>query len=94
MVPFPEFATIDNLNEHLLDCCINRQQEILPRHTESIGQRLQQDKGVFLSLPAVPYAACHIRSALVSSESLIFFKGNFYSVPVKYGYGTVNKVVK
>jgi hypothetical protein len=50
-------------------------------------------------LPAVPYEACHCQSGTVSCESLVRYKSNDYSVPVRYGYrdvwvkGYVEKVV-
>lgn len=43
LAPVPEFATIDELNAHLLECCLKRQKEILPRHPNSIEERLQKD---------------------------------------------------
>src|SRR3712207_7480384 len=42
-----------------------------------------------LSLPAAPYEACDIRSARVSSLSLVRYRGNDYSVPVAYGHREV-----
>ena len=86
MVPLPEVESIEELNTHLLKCCQKRQEDILGSHRESIGDRLRRDQEAFRQLPGVPYEACVLTSVLVSSESLISFKGNFYSVPVRYGY--------
>jgi transposase len=99
MVPLPEFESFEALNVHLETCCLKRQQAILQKHKESIGERLTKDQAAFLPLPAVPYDACECQAARVSSQSLVRYKGNDYSVPVRYGYldvwvkGCVQKVV-
>jgi hypothetical protein len=99
MVPLPVFDSFDALNAYLEDCCRKRQEDILYGHRETIGQRLIRDEAAFLPLPAVPYEACHCQAARVSGESLVHYKGNAYSVPVRYGYrdvwvkGYVQKVV-
>lgn len=99
MVPIPEFASYEALNVYLEDCCHKRQQERLRKHAETIGIRLLADQSAFLPLPAVPYEACHCVAATVSSQSLVRYKGNDYSVPVKYGHrdvwvkGYVQKVI-
>lgn len=99
MVPLPEFKSIEALNEHLKKCCLKRQEDILRGQQTSISERLKQDEQAFLKIPPTPYEACTLASAIVSSQSLVRFKANDYSVPVRYGYkrvfvkGYVDKVV-
>ena len=86
MVPLPEVDSIEALNCHLLNCCVKRQEDIIGSQRESIGERLRRDQKAFRPLPDVSYEACFVSTVLVSCESLVSFKGNFYSVPVRYGY--------
>lgn len=89
MVPIPNFSSYDALNAYLEECCRKRQAEKLRGHNETIAQRLQRDLDVFLPLPAAPYDACVKHPARVNSLSLVRYKTNDYSVPVRYGYRKV-----
>jgi transposase len=89
MVPVPEFKSFEALNAYLEECCRKRQKDILYGHQTSIGERFTKDQLAFLPLPEVPYEACHCQAARVSSQSLVRYKGNDYSVPVRYGYRDV-----
>ena len=99
MVPLPEFANFSELNEHLLSCNIKRQSRILRGYKQTIEERLIEDKAALLHLPASRYEACVVQAARVSSQALVRYKCNDYSVPVAYGYrevlvkGFVNEVV-
>jgi len=99
MVPIPEFESFKDLNAYFERCCRKRQKDILHGHKESIGERLKRDQEAFLPLSEIAYEACYCQSGRVSSQSLVRFKGNDYSVPVRYGYrdvwvkGYIHKVV-
>jgi hypothetical protein len=41
------------------------------------------------TLPATPFDACHKQTGRVTSQSLVRYKGNDYSVPVAYGHREV-----
>ena len=89
MVPLPEFESMEAFNKYLEACCIERQKDILRGHKESIGQRLERDEAVLRPLPDHAYEACSCVSARVSSQSLVRYQNNDYSVPVRYGYKDV-----
>ena len=89
LVPLPKFDNYEALNAYLAKCCGERQKDILNGHKETIGERLQRDQAAFLPLPGTPYEACHCQAGRVSSQSLVHYKGNAYSVPVRYGYRDV-----
>ena len=59
-------------------------------HSETIGQRMEQDLDVLLPLLAVPYDACERRANRVSSLSLVRYCTNDDSVQ---GRGYVGQVV-
>lgn len=89
MVPIPHFQSYAAFNAHLERCCRERQADVLRGHTESIGARLQRDLAACLESPPAPYDACAKHPTRVSSQSLVRYRSNDYSVPVAYGHREV-----
>ena len=89
MVPLPRFASFEAFNEYLEQRCRERQGDVLRGHRESIAERLKRDLEAMAALPAAPFDACHQAPGQVSSQSLVRFQTNDYSVPVAYGYHQV-----
>jgi len=89
MVPLPRFATWEDLNLWLEAQCRKRQAELLRGHAETIGARLTRDLAAMADLPAAPFDACDQVTGRVSSQALVRYKTNDYSVPVAYGHRDV-----
>ena len=89
MVPVPRFASWDEFNAWLEERCGKRQADTLRGHGETIGQRLDRDLEAMADLPAAPFDACDQTSGRVSSQALVRYKTNDYSVPVAYGHRDV-----
>jgi hypothetical protein len=89
MVPVPRAASWAELNEQLLEQCRRRRERKLWGHTETIGARFKRDQDVLLPLPVVPYEACAKRAARASSQALVRFAANDYSVPTQYAHQRV-----
>jgi transposase len=89
MVPLPRFATWEDFNAWLEAQCRKRQADILRGHAETIGARLTRDLEAMADLPAAPFDACDQASGRVSSQALVRYKTNDYSVPVAYGHRDV-----
>jgi transposase len=89
MVPIPRFATWDEFNLWLEAQCRQRQAEILRGHDESIGERLTRDLDAMTELPPAPFDACDQAAGRVTSQALVRYKTNDYSVPVTYGHRDV-----
>ena len=89
MVPLPRFASWDDFNAWLEEQCRKRHADILRGHTETIGQRLQRDLQAMAGLPPAPFEACEQATGQVSSQSLVRYQTNDYSVPVAYGHRDV-----
>ena len=89
MVPIPRFATWEAFNAFLEEQCRKRQGDILRGHKETIGCRLERDLAAMKPLPAAPFEACDQASGQVSSQSLVRYHTNDYSVPVAYGHHDV-----
>lgn len=89
MVPIPCFDSYEALNAHLVEQSLNRQDDKLRGHTETIGDRMLRDLDALMNLPAVPYDACEKVSTRASSTSLVRYRSNDYSVPVAYAHHEV-----
>jgi transposase len=89
MVPLPRFASWEDFNVWLEAQCRKRQAEILRGHAETIGARLARDLEAMVDLPAAPFDACDQATGRVSSQALVRYKTNDYSVPVAYGHRDV-----
>ena len=89
MVPIPHFADWESFNADLEAQCRTRQEHILRGHKETIGERLRADLAAMQPLPASPFEACNQTSGRVSSQSLVRYDTNDYSVPVAYGHQDV-----
>jgi transposase len=99
MVPLPVADSFDALNAKLLDGCIKRQRAKLRGQTETIAERMKADTAAFMPLPNGTFDASHKIPTRVSSQSLVRYRNNDYSVPVEYGHrevlvkGYVDRVV-
>ena len=89
MVPIPRFATWDVFNTYLEEQCRKRQADVLRGQSEAIGQRLARNLVVVSDLPAAPFDACDQATGRVSSQALVRYETNDYSVPVSYGHRDV-----
>jgi hypothetical protein len=56
---------------------------------ETIAQRFERDREKLLPLPTTPYEACEKRTTHASSQALVRYETNDYSVPVEYGHRQV-----
>lgn len=89
MTPVPVAASFDELNERLEAACLKDQDRTAGRHSETIGERLLDDLSAFRPLPSGTFEPCEVRTARVSSTSLVRYRGNDYSVPTTHGHRNV-----
>jgi len=89
MVPIPHFASWDEFNLWLEEQCRKRQGNRLRGESETIGERLLRDLAAMRPLPASPFEACDQASGRVSSQALVRYRANDYSVPVAFGHQDV-----
>ena len=89
LVPIPSYGSLDELNAHLEEKCLERLGRQLRGHKETIGERMERDLEALLALPAVPYDASDKHVSRVNSLSLVRYRTNDYSVPVAYGHREV-----
>ena len=89
MVPVPRVASWEELNTQLVEQCRQRRERKLWGHEETIAQRFERDRKNLRPLPATPLEACQKRTTRASSQALVRFETNDYSVPVAYGHRQV-----
>ena len=89
LVPLPPFVSFAALNAYLERRCLERMDDRLRGHPETIGQRLERDLEALLPPPAAACDACDKQTGRVSSLSLVRYRTNDYSAPVVYGYRDV-----
>jgi len=89
MVPMPRFPTWEAFNLWLEEQCRKRQNDRLRGENETIGERLRRDLAAMQDLPASPFEACDQTSGQVSSQALVRYRTNDYSVPVRFGHQEV-----
>jgi transposase len=89
MVPVPRAARWEELNAHLREACVQRRQRKLWGCQETIAERFERDRGKLLPLPVAPLEACEKRTTRASSQALVRYETNDYSVPTEYGHRQV-----
>jgi transposase len=85
-VPVPEVRDFDELNRHLRDRCRAELNRRLRGKTATKAALRAEDQAAGLALPEDPFDGCRQTSAFASSESLVRFDSNDYSVPVDYAH--------
>jgi transposase len=89
MVPVPRAGGWEELNAQLLAECRRRRERKLWGHQETIAQRFERDREKLLALPPAPFEACEKRTTRASSQALVRYETNDYSVPSEYGHRQV-----
>jgi transposase len=83
MVPVPQVKDYDELNKRLLDCCQSDLNRILRgKRSLSKKQLLTEDRFAAIALPDDTFDYRKSTSTFASSESLVRYDTNDYSVPV------------
>lgn len=81
MVPIPDVASFDELNAHLLACCLADDLRRVEGHEVTIGQAWQMEQPLLLPLPPRDFNCCTIRPVSLTPYSQVEFETNRYSVP-------------
>ena len=92
LVPVPVVDSLKELNQQLLVQCRADQEN--QSRGKPVNKRLllEEERSAFLALPARAFEARRITQAAVSSQSLVRFDCNSYSVPTKYAHRKVTVV--
>lgn len=79
--PVPKVQDLDELNRHLLGCCLRERERTVSGRSQTIGQMFQEERRCAVELPARPFDAAlqHIRQA--DKYQTVLFEDVRYSVP-------------
>jgi hypothetical protein len=92
MVPIPEVASFEELNDHLLNECIMDDCRRVDRQPTTIGEAWEKEKSFLLPLPKRDFDCCVTRPATLNPYSQVVLDTNRYSVPTDKAYR--NLVIK
>jgi hypothetical protein len=86
MVPIPNVASFEELNEHLLAQCLADDGRRVDRQPVTIGEAWEMEKPHLLPLPERDFDCCVTRPATLNPYSQVVLETNRYSVPVDRAY--------
>jgi len=92
MVPIPQVDGFEELNEHLLACCLADDQRRVDRQPTTIGEAWEMEKHYLLPLPEKDFECCVVDAVTLNGFGQVEFETNRYSVPAEDAYR--NLVVK
>src|SRR5438552_1029028 len=82
MVPIPEAHSFEELNQLLLERCLQDDQRRVNRQTMTIGQAWEQERAYLRPLPSFEYDCSEMVTVRLTPYSQATFETNRYSVPV------------
>ena len=85
LVPIPEVASFDELNERLARETAAEERRCRARQTQTVGERFAAERPLLAPLPVRPFLPCTRHPVRASAQALVAFDGSRYSVPVLHG---------
>ena len=87
MVPIPEVASLEELNDRLLDSCSSYGSHTSAGRDKSVDLLFEEEVPSLLSLTAIPFSNIQIQGGKVDTYATVMLDKNRYSVPSRYaGY--------
>jgi transposase len=87
--PVPRVADMDELNRHLLGCCLKERQRTVRGREMTIGQMFQQDVAAAAPLPQRPFDSCVVHQRQADKYQCVAFEDARYSVPRQAAFSPV-----
>jgi hypothetical protein len=81
LVPVPEVANFDELNQMLVAACQDDDLRVMDRRQQSIGERWQEEQPHLRPLPIHAFNCCTSREVTLNGYGQVTFETNRYSVP-------------
>src|SRR6266566_2380083 len=82
LVPLPEAASFEELNQLLLERCVQDDKRHVNRQPMTIGEAWEQERPLLHPLPPFDYDCCEMVTVRLNPYSQATFETNRYSVPV------------
>jgi len=86
LVPLPQVDSFEELNDHLLACCLADDRRRVDRQPVTIGQAWEQEKAHLLPLPDHDFDHGIHHPVVLNGYSQVEFESNRYSVPADQAY--------
>jgi transposase len=86
MVPLPEVASFDELNAHLLACCLADDERQVTGQPTTIGAAWKLEQPHLRPRPAWDFECCTSLPVILNPYSQVVFATNRYSVPTDQAY--------
>jgi transposase len=87
--PVPRVANMDELNRHLLGCCLKERQRTVRGREMTIGRMFQQEVAAAAPLPCRPFDPCVIHQRQADKYQCVTFEDVHYSVPRQAAFSPV-----
>jgi len=84
LVPVPEAASLEDLNDRLLEECLAYGEHRLRGREGTVNELYAQEQGRLLPLPDTPFTVLQISSGKVDAYATVIVDKNRYSVPTRY----------
>ena len=84
MVPFPEAASLEELNEKVLRQCVSYGSHKIAGRDRTVNELYEQEKAYLLSLPEAAFSNVQTSSGRADKYATVIVDKNRYSVPSRY----------
>jgi len=85
LVPFPEMATLEELNAFLLEATRREEERRRQGHAETVGERFAREIPLLGALPTRGFRPCTVHSVrATTTQALVTFRSRRYSVPEEH----------
>jgi transposase len=85
LVPVPRVASLDELNQHLLDGCRSDEQRRIAGKPHTVGEAMQIEREHLLALPAESFDLAETSFPIVDGKGCVKVRTNCYSTSLKPG---------
>jgi len=85
LVPVPCVASLEELNQHLLDGCRDDEQRRIAGKPQTVGEAMQIEREHLLPLPAEGFDLAETSFPIVDGKGCVKARTNFYSTPLRPG---------
>ena len=87
--PVPQVSDMDELNRHLLHCCLKERERTVSGRRETIGQMFQEERRCAVELPLRPFDCCIQQIRQADKYQTVLFEDVRYSVPRQVAFEPV-----
>jgi hypothetical protein len=92
MVPIPEAASLEDLNQKLLRQCVSYGDHRIAGREQTVNELYEAEQDYLLSLPDIEFSNLEASGGKVDKYSTVVVDKNRYSVPTSHAYLKVNVV--